>query len=343
MKLDEIARLAGVSRTTASYVINGKAKQYRVSDKTVEKVMAVVREHNYHPNAVAAGLRAGRTRSIGLVIPDLENTSYTRIANYLERQARQRGYQLLIACSEDQPDNEMRCIEHLLQRQVDAIIVSTSLPPEHPFYQRWANDPFPIVALDRALDREHFTSVVGADQDDAEMLAEELRKFPAETVLYLGALPELSVSFLREQGFRTAWKDDPREVHFLYANSYEREAAAQLFEKWLETHPMPQALFTTSFALLQGVMDVTLRRDGKLPSDLAMSPLAITNCSTSYSARCWQWLNVTAMSQNVCWRLSWRAWTNRVSQNSLIRALNVISIAAACSAVAKPRTKVRAR
>ncbi|HBA7618469.1 TPA: substrate-binding domain-containing protein, partial [Escherichia coli] len=123
----------------------------------------------------------------------------------------------------------------------------------------------------RALDREHFTSVVGADQDDAEMLAEELRKFPAETVLYLGALPELSVSFLREQGFRTAWKDDPREVHFLYANSYEREAAAQLFEKWLETHPMPQALFTTSFALLQGVMDVTLRRDGKLPSDLAIA------------------------------------------------------------------------
>ena len=57
MKLDEIARLAGVSRTTASYVINGKAKQYRVSDKTVEKVMAVVREHNYHPNdAIPASL-----------------------------------------------------------------------------------------------------------------------------------------------------------------------------------------------------------------------------------------------------------------------------------------------
>ena len=103
------------------------------------------------------------------------------------------------------------------------------------------------------------------------MLAAELRTFPAETVLYLGALPELSVSYLREQGFRTAWKDDPREVNFLYANSYEREASAVLFEKWLETHPMPQALFTTSFALLQGVMDVTLRREGKLPTDLAIA------------------------------------------------------------------------
>ncbi|CAO95791.1 catabolite repressor/activator [Erwinia tasmaniensis] len=271
MKLDEIARLAGVSRTTASYVINGKARQYRVSDKTVEKVMAVVREHNYHPNAVAAGLRAGRTRSIGLVIPDLENTSYTRIANYLERQARQRGYQLLIACSEDQPDNEMRCVEHLLQRQVDAIIVSTSLPPEHPFYQRWINDPLPIIALDRALDREHFTSVVGADQEDAQALAAELRKLSAKSVLFVGALPELSVSFLRELGFREGWEGDERQPDFIYANSFERSAAATLFENYLETHDMPEALFTTSFGLLQGVMDVTLQREGRLPQDLAIA------------------------------------------------------------------------
>ncbi|MEI9292561.1 hypothetical protein, partial [Pseudomonas aeruginosa] len=41
----------------------------------------------------------------------------------------------------------------------------------------------------------------------------------------------------------------------------------------------------------------------------------VPHCSTSYSVRCWQWLNVTAMSQSVCWRLSWQAWTNRVSQN----------------------------
>ncbi|MCE1736954.1 catabolite repressor/activator, partial [Enterobacter hormaechei] len=101
--------------------------------------------------------------------------------NYLERQARQRGYQLLIACSEDQPDNEMRCVEHLLQRQVDAIIVSTALPPEHPFYQRWANRSLPIIALDRALNSEHFISVVGDDLEDAKMLAQELRQFPAES------------------------------------------------------------------------------------------------------------------------------------------------------------------
>lgn len=271
MKLDEIAHLAGVSRTTASYVINGKAKQYRVSDKTVAKVMAVVREYNYQPNAVAAGLRAGRTRSIGLVIPDLENTSYTRIANYLEKQARQRGYQLLIACSEDQPDNEMRCVDHLLQRKVDALIVSTSLPPEHPFYQRWINDPLPIIALDRALDREHFISVVGADDDDAYTLAAELRRQSVNNVLFLGALPELSVSFLREKGFRSAWLGDSRPMGFLYTNSFERPAAAAAFTHYIEHHALPDALFTTSFGLLQGAMDAILQQDDRLPARMAIA------------------------------------------------------------------------
>ncbi|WP_241608663.1 catabolite repressor/activator [Rosenbergiella australiborealis] len=271
MKLEEIARLAGVSRTTASYVINGKAKQYRVSDKTVEKVMAVVREHNYHPNAVAAGLRAGKTRSIGLVIPDLENTSYTRIAKYLERQARQRGYQLLIACSEDQPENEMRCIEHLLQRKIDALIVSTSLPAQHPFYQHCAERQLPIIALDRPLDQTLFCSVVGADRDDAFELANAQRTQPVKNVLFFGALPELSVSFLREQGFREAWHSDTRTPQFLYSESFDRQSAAQQFIAYLEKNSLPDAIFTTSFGLLQGVMDACLSTLGELPSALSIA------------------------------------------------------------------------
>ncbi len=271
MKLDEIARLAGVSRTTASYVVNGKAKQYRVSDKTVDKVMAIVRQYNYQPNAVAAGLRAGKTRSIGLVIPDLENGSYTRIAKYLEQQARLRGYQLLIACSEDQPENEMRCIEHLLQRKIDALIVSTSLPAQHPFYQRCAEQQLPVIALDRPLDHTLFNSVVGADREDAYALASAQRQQVVDRVLFFGALPELSVSFLREQGFREAWANTLSDTEFLYSNSYDRQQAAQQFTEYLQHNRLPTAIFTTSFGLLQGVMDACLQQLGRLPSSLSIA------------------------------------------------------------------------
>ncbi|MFV8111948.1 catabolite repressor/activator, partial [Enterobacter cloacae complex sp.6700816] len=113
--------------------------------------------------------------------------------------------------------------------------------------------------------------VVGDDQEDALMISKELRKFPAESVLYLGALPELSVSYLREQGFRKAWEGDTREVNYLYANSYERDAAADVFSNWLDSgNSMPDALFTTSFSLLQGVLNVALKRNGHLPENMAI-------------------------------------------------------------------------
>src|SRR6478736_4032961 len=78
MKLDEIAALAGVSRTTASYVINGKADQYRISQATRDKVMAVVNAHNYQPDSRAASLRGGQTKTLGFILPDLENASYAK-------------------------------------------------------------------------------------------------------------------------------------------------------------------------------------------------------------------------------------------------------------------------
>lgn len=271
MKLDEIARLAGVSRTTASYVINGKAKQYRVSDKTVEKVMAVVREHNYHPNAVAAGLRAGRTRSIGLVIPDLENTSYTRIANYLERQARQRGYQLLIACSEDQPDNEMRCIEHLYSVRLMPLLFRRRCHLSILFINAG-------LTTRSRLSRWTAPSIVNTSPAwlvPIRMMPKCWRKsyvsFPPRRCFILARCRSfLSASCVNKASVLPGKMIRAKCISFM-PTAMSVEAAAQLFEKWLETHPMPQALFTTSFALLQGVMDVTLRRDGKLPSDLAIA------------------------------------------------------------------------
>ena len=87
MKLSDIARLAGVSVTTASYVINGKAEQQRISSSTVERVRAVVEAHGFTPNPQAAGLRSRHTRTLGFILPDLENPSYARIAKQLEQGA----------------------------------------------------------------------------------------------------------------------------------------------------------------------------------------------------------------------------------------------------------------
>jgi len=271
MKLEQIAQLAGVSKTTASYVINGKAKQYRVSDKTIAKVMEVVKKYNFQPNAVAAGLRAGKTYSIGLIIPDLENISYTKIANHLEHKVRQAGYQLLISCSEDNSEIEKQCVLHLKQRHADAIIVSSSFISDHSFYDNWDNNQIPILALDRPLSVTKFRSILGADQIDAQALTEEFVKYVGKDIVYIGASPNMTISHSRETGFKKEIGDKDKTINYLYAKDYTRASAAELFYQWLASNPMPQALFLTSFSLLQGIIDAILSRHGSLPKNMVIA------------------------------------------------------------------------
>ena len=144
MKLSDIAQLAGVSVTTASYVINGKAEQQRISSATVERVRAVVEEHGFTPNPQAAGLRSRHTRTLGFILPDLENPSYARIAKLLEQGARARGYQLLIASSDDAPDSERQLLQLFRARRCDALIVASCLPAEDDSYRQLQAKGIPV-------------------------------------------------------------------------------------------------------------------------------------------------------------------------------------------------------
>ncbi len=168
MKLDELAKLAGVSCTTVSYVVNGKAKQYRVSDSTIEKVEALIKQYDFKPNAMAASLRVGKSKTIGLIIPDFENISYAKIANNLENRLREKGYQLLISCSNDKVENEQDCVKHLLQRQIDALVVSSTLPYNTDFYQ---NIEIPVVGFDRRIMSPNVVNVLTDDEGDAYRLS----------------------------------------------------------------------------------------------------------------------------------------------------------------------------
>ena len=186
MTLDEIAKLAGVSRTTASYVINGKAKQYRISEKTQLKVMAVVEEHNYRPDHAATSLRVGNSHSLGLIIPDLENSSYAKIAKLLERDARKAGYQMIISCSDDDPATEMKVADMLLSRRTDALIVASALASDNTFYRKIQANGVPVIAIDRALDDEFFISVISEDLEGAYQLTQSLLRKPINSIGLIG-------------------------------------------------------------------------------------------------------------------------------------------------------------
>ncbi|ANU38435.1 catabolite repressor/activator [Vibrio scophthalmi] len=258
MTLDEIAKLAGVSKTTASYVINGKAKTYRISEKTQQKVMAVVEQHNYRPDVAASSLRVGSSRSFGLVIPDLENTSYAKLAKLLEQNSRKAGYQILIACSDDDPQTEKSVVDALVSRKVDALFVASCITDASEFYLTLQSKGTPVVAIDRPLDDEHFCCVISEDFGAAHELAMSILSDGVTKIGVIGALPELNISRERELGIRSVTKEQGIELQLGYGEHFNREQAQVIFQQWVNEGNVPQALITTSYTLLEGVLDVLL-------------------------------------------------------------------------------------
>ncbi len=260
MTLDEIAKLVGVSKTTASYVINGKAQKYRISEKTQQKVMDVVNAHNYRPDHAASALRAGNSRSFGLIIPDLENTSYARLAKLLEQNSRQAGYQILIACSDDDVQTEMSVADALVSRRIEALFVASVIPNASDFYQKLQNAGTPVIAIDRPLDDEFFACVISEDFSAAYELTHSLLNQEIKTVGLVGALPELNISQERQLGFESALRSQNIASIVGYGEHFNREEGKKVVLNWLENDQMPDAIVATSYTLLEGILDVLLEQ-----------------------------------------------------------------------------------
>lgn len=277
MKLDEIAALAGVSRTTASYVINGKADQYRISQATRDKVMAVVHAHNYQPDSRAASLRGGQTRTLGFILPDLENASYAKLAKRLEQGARTQGYQLLIVCSEDEPDTEKELARMLVSRHVDALLVASCLPPADPFYLEQQARGVQILAIDRAMSADHFVTVASENQKASFDLTASLLSPALRHVALITALPTLTISHERRAGFEQALAShaSPLTAHICEGAQFSRAEGYRLIKALhRQLGQLPEALVTTSYILMEGVLDYLLERELGQESDMSRIAMA---------------------------------------------------------------------
>lgn len=125
--LNDIAQKLGVSKTLVSLVLNGKAREHRISEEVQKKVLKLAKELNYRPNQIAQGLRTGKTNTLGLIIADIANPFFGKLGREIEKEASLHGYRVMFCSSDEKAENSKKQIEVLQQGQVDGFIIS---PPE---------------------------------------------------------------------------------------------------------------------------------------------------------------------------------------------------------------------
>ncbi|MDX1892033.1 LacI family DNA-binding transcriptional regulator [Mycolicibacterium sp. 050158] len=159
--MGDVARIAGVSASTVSHVLNGTR---RVDTATRRRVEAAIEQTGYRRNVVARSLAAGRTHTVGLSISALTNPYFGSLVHAVERALSDAGYVLIVGDSHDDVDSEKRVTDSLLDRRVDGMIVAPAAGSERITLPKIAGTGTPLVLIDRRVD-------VGCDQVGPENLA----------------------------------------------------------------------------------------------------------------------------------------------------------------------------
>lgn len=146
-KLEDVAKLANVSKTTVSRVLNNRGY---LSQKTIDKVNKAIKTLNYQPNSAARQLFKQETKIIGLLFPTVANPFFGEIIQELERKLYKQGYKVIIGNSMDDSEKEEHYLNQLLSNQVDGLIVGT----HNRGIQQYKKDHLPIVAIDRFMNKD---------------------------------------------------------------------------------------------------------------------------------------------------------------------------------------------
>lgn len=188
--IKDIAELAGVSKATASLVLNGRSKELRVAEETRERVLAIAKEHHYQPSIHARSLRDNRSHTIGLVVPEITNYGFAVFSHELETLCREAGVQLLISCSDENPGQETVVVNNMVARQVDGLIVASSMLNDAD-YQK-LSEQLPVVLFDRHMNDSSLPLVItDSITPTAKLVADIARQHPDE-FYFLGGQPRLS-------------------------------------------------------------------------------------------------------------------------------------------------------
>jgi LacI family transcriptional regulator len=264
----DVARLAGVSVTTVSHVINGTRP---ASQRTRDRVLAAIDRTGYRPNTIARALARGGTQSLGLAISGLSNPYFMDVVAAVEQAAGRAGHTLLLGDTREDPEHELRIVRALAERQVDGMLLAPTVGAlEHALPYVEAQE-VPTVLLDRFVDVP--LDQVGCDNEQpTAQLVEHLIDKGHERIAMAIGIPGLSTTEERVRGYRTAVERaglgfDPALVA---EGGSQRDQAREAMHALLDLPAAPTAVVSGNNFMTIGLLRAIAERGMTVPEDLAL-------------------------------------------------------------------------
>ncbi|MDY0987730.1 HTH-type transcriptional regulator DegA [Flavobacterium sp. ACN2] len=207
--LKQIAKELGVSVSTVSKALNDSPE---ISEQTKVKIKEYAKLKNYKPNVIGLNLKNRKTKTIGVIIPNILNSFFAKVFSGIEKVADKKGYNVITCISNESLEKEIHTLEMLSNGTIDGFILSVSEEAQklqdYNHFSEIINDGTPIVMFDRIADEVDCDKVVVDDFDSALNSTQHLINLGCKNIALISSVDNLSVGKLRADGYLKALADN---------------------------------------------------------------------------------------------------------------------------------------
>jgi LacI family transcriptional regulator len=264
--IKDVAALAGVAPGTVSNVLTGKKL---VAEPLRKAVLNAVATLDYRPNHLASSLRFGRTKTIGIVVPDMTNPFFSGLVKELELRALTSGFQTLLMSSHEEVGEERERIKALVSRQVDGLIIASSGDSIDPSPHSCING-VPTVLVDRAFAVDGFDTVSADNEQAAFRGAQHLIGLGHKRITFLATALGIGNMEERVTGYRKAMDAAGLIAANVIYGGLTIDSCRSALEQELRREDRPTAIFASAYIATLGAVKAIRAVDLAFPDDVSL-------------------------------------------------------------------------
>jgi LacI family transcriptional regulator len=259
--LRDVAKKAGVSTCTVSHALN---KTRPVRPETRKRIKAAVRELRYQPNLLARSLRRSQTKTIGLVLSDIDNPFFTRIARAVQDACLPASYQVILCNTDEDIEKERAAIRTLFGSRVDGIILAPAAG-DHKYLKEYSRLRFPLVTINRRISVPKLPGVISNNEEGARIGMEHLIGHGHRRIGVIIGMERTSTTEDRMRGLRTALakRGLPFDRELVRSGKLVLRGGYEVTRHFMDLADPPTAIFAFNNVMAEGAM--LALRDMRLP------------------------------------------------------------------------------
>lgn len=269
--LRDVARAAGVHPGTASRALNESTRSL-VRPETVERVAAAASALGYRPNYLARSFKTRQTRSVGVVIPDINNPLFPPMVLGIEDRLTAEGYVTVLANTQNDGHRRERIFAEMLERHVDGLIVATA-QRDDPELVSLAQSGVAVVLVNRVVEDRSFSSASVDDAAGVRAVVDHLVSLGHERIGHVAGPQSMSTGYARYQGFLASMQAAGRIVDpelVAAADSFTIDEGERCATAILERGAPPTAIFAANDMLALGCYTALERAGLRCPDDVSV-------------------------------------------------------------------------